>query len=130
LDQTGMPLLAPICRTRPRCGSSPPVTAIRTPSAARAKRLARFFYRHSHGAFGETEAKVPAAEATLKLWTEELAFPDLAEDIAVEARLALALTEEIKEVEERITTLVHERDPHGIITSAPGVGPITGAVRS
>ncbi|HEX3198122.1 MAG TPA: transposase [Propionibacteriaceae bacterium] len=94
------------------------------------KRLARFFYRHSHGAFGETEAKaiLAAAEATLKLWTEELAFPDLAEDIAVEARLALALPEEIKEVDERITTLVHERDPHGIITSAPGVGPITGAV--
>jgi hypothetical protein len=116
-----MPLLAPICRTRPRCGSSPPVTPIRTPSAARARRLARFFYRHSHGAFGETEAKatLAAAEATLKLWTKELACPDLAEDIAVEARLALALTEEIKEVDERITTLVHERDPHGIITSEP-----------
>jgi len=94
------------------------------------KRLARFFYRHSHGAWGETEAKaiLAAAEATIGLWAEELAFPDLAEDIAVEARLALALTGEITEVDERIATLVRERDPHGIITSAPGVGAVTGAV--
>jgi transposase len=62
------------------------------------------------------------------LWGEELAFPDLAEDIAVEARLALALTEEIKEVDDRIAVLVRERDPHGIITSAPGVGAVTSAV--
>ena len=93
-------------------------------------RLARFFYRHSRGAWGEAEAAMilAAAKATTELWADELAFADLAEDIAVEARLALALTEEIKEVDERIATLVAERDPKGIITSAPGVGTVTGAV--
>ncbi len=93
-------------------------------------RLIRFFYRHSRGAWGEEEAEMilAAAKTTTELWAEELAFPDLAEDIAVEARLALALTEEIKDVDERIASLVAERDPEGIITSAPGVGAVTGAV--
>jgi transposase len=59
---------------------------------------------------------------------EDLSFPDLAEDIAIEARLALALTEEIKELDERIEVIVSDRDPAGIITSAPGVGAVTGAV--
>lgn len=93
-------------------------------------RLSRFFYRHSRGAWDEAEAEMilAAAKATTELWADELAFADLAEDIAVEARLALALTEEIKEVDERIATLVRDRDPAGIITSAPGVGAVTGAV--
>ena len=93
-------------------------------------RLARFLYRHCRGAFGEALAEqlLAAARASLELWDEDLSFSDLAEDIAVEARLALALTEEIKEVDERIAVLVRERDPHGIISSAPGVGAVTGAV--
>ena len=93
-------------------------------------RLARFLYRHSRGAFGDDLADqlLAAARASLDLWAEDLPFPDLAEDIAVEARLALALTDEIKEVDERIAVLVRERDPDAIITSAPGVGAITGAV--
>ena len=93
-------------------------------------RLARFLYRHSRGAFGDDLADqiLAAARASLDLWAEDLPFPDLAEDIAVEARLALALTDEIKEVDERIALLVRERDPDAIITSAPGVGAITGAV--
>ena len=93
-------------------------------------RLTRFIHRHSRGAWGEplAVAILAAAQATTDLWGEELAFPDLAEDIAVEARLALCLTEEIKEVDERIAVLVRDRDPHGIITSAPGVGAVTGAV--
>lgn len=94
-------------------------------------RLGRFLYRHSRGAFGEILAEeiLAAARASLELWGEEdLSFPDLAEDIAIEARLALSLTEEIKELDERIEVIVRERDPHGIITSAPGVGAITGAV--
>jgi transposase len=93
-------------------------------------RLARFLYRHSRGAFGEALADqiLAAARASLDLWAEELSFPELAEDIAVEARLALALTEEIKEVDERIAVLVCDRDPQGVITSAPGVGAVTGAV--
>ena len=93
-------------------------------------RLTRFFYRHSHGAFGDALAEqiLAAAGASLQLWQDDISFPDLAEDIAIEARLALALTEEIKELDERITVLVHDRDPDGIITSAPGVGAVTGAV--
>ena len=93
-------------------------------------RLARFLYRHSRGAFGDDLADqiLAAARASLDLWAEDLPFPELAEDIAVEARLALALTDEIKEVDERIAVLVRERDPDAIITSAPGVGAITGAV--
>jgi transposase len=93
-------------------------------------RLTRFFYRHSRGAFGEAQADhiLAAARASLDLWDETISFPDLAEDIAVEARLALALTDEIRELDERIAVLVRDRDPHAIITSAPGVGAITGAV--
>jgi transposase len=93
-------------------------------------RLTRFFYRHSRGAFGEAQAEqiLAAARASLDLWGEDISFPDLAEDIAVEARLALALTAEIKELDERIAVLVRDRDPHPIITSAPGIGAITGAV--
>jgi transposase IS116/IS110/IS902 family protein len=93
-------------------------------------RLTRFLYRHSRGAFGEVQADqiLAAARASLDLWGDDISFPDLAEDIAVEARLALALTAEIKELDERIAVLVGERDPDGIITSAPGVGAITGAV--
>ena len=94
-------------------------------------RLARFLYRHSRGAFGEALAEeiLAAAHASLELWGEnDLSFPDLAEDIAIEARIALALTEEIKELDERIEVIVRDRDPHGIITSAPGVGAVTGAV--
>lgn len=93
-------------------------------------RLSRFFYRHSRGAFGEAHADriLAVAKESLAIWGDELPFPELAEDIAVEARLALSLTAEIKEVDERIATLVAERDPNGIITSAPGIGAITGAV--
>jgi transposase len=93
-------------------------------------RLARFLYRHSRGAFGDDLADqlLAAATATVELWAEDLPFPDLAEDIAIEARLALRLTEEIKELDERIAVLVRDRDPDGIITSAPGIGAVTGAV--
>lgn len=94
-------------------------------------RLGQFLYRHSRGAFGEALADeiLAAARASLDLWGEDdLAFPDLAEDIAIEARLALSLTEEIKELDERIEVIVRDRDPDGIITSAPGVGAVTGAV--
>lgn len=69
-----------------------------------------------------------AAAALRELWGEDLELPDLAEDIAVEARPALRITEELKERDDRIDALVRERDPRGIITSAPGVGPVNGAV--
>ena len=103
----------------------------RTPFAARPRPARPVLYRHSRGAFGEAMADqiLAAAHASLQVWGEQdLSFPDLAEDIAIEARLALALTEEISELDERIAVIVRERDPHGTITSAPGVGAITGAV--
>jgi transposase len=93
-------------------------------------RLARFLYRHSRGAWGEAKAEqlLAAAADTLQLFDGELDDPELADDIALEARLALALTAEITELDERIALPVHRADPHGVISSAPGVSPITSAV--
>jgi transposase len=93
-------------------------------------RLARFLHRHSRGAWGEqqAEALLQAASQTTLLWEDELDYPDLADDIAVEARLALAINVEITELDQRISTLVAQRDPAGIIASAPGVGPIISAM--
>ena len=93
-------------------------------------RLARFCYRHSRGAWGEphADALLAAAKETLELWSDgELDYPDLAEDIAIEARLALQLTEELKDLDERTALLLDEADPNGILTSAPGVATITAA---
>jgi transposase len=93
-------------------------------------RLARFCHRHSRGAWGEplAEAILTAAAETLELWDSgELDYPDLAEDIALEARLALQLTEELKDLDERTALLLNEADPNGILTSAPGVAAITAA---
>ena len=91
-------------------------------------RLARFCYRHSRGAWSEphADALLAAANHTLELWAEgELDYPDLAEDIAIEARLALQLTEELKDLDERTALLLRAADPAGILTSAPGVAMIT-----
>ena len=46
-----------------------------------------------------------AAHETLAIWDDELDFGELADDIAVEARLALTLTAEIDELEERIAVM-------------------------
>ena len=91
-------------------------------------RLARFIYRHSRGAWGDkhADALLAAAAETLQLWSgAELDYPDLADDIAVEARLALHLTEELKDLDERTAFLLQQADPRGIVTSAPGVAQIT-----
>jgi transposase len=93
-------------------------------------RLSRFCHRHSRGAWGEpmAEAVLTAAAETLQLWADgDLDYPELAEDIAIEARLALQLTEEIKDLDERTALLLHQADPHAILTSAPGVAHITAA---
>jgi transposase len=95
-----------------------------------ATRLTRFIHRHSRGMWGAGVAGdlLSAARTTLALWDDELDCTSLAEDIAVEARLALALSAEIREVEERIAALVQEADPNQILPSIPGIGPVTGAV--
>lgn len=92
-------------------------------------RLTRFLYRHSRGMWGEERAieLLAAAAETTALWEAGLDHPALAEDIALEARMALTLSTEIRELDERILVLVDEADPAGIVRSAPGVGPITGA---
>jgi len=92
-------------------------------------RLARFLYRHSRGRWGQeqAEALLKAAAETLELWGDELDYGELAEDIAIEARLALHLGEELKDLDERIGIFFAEADPGGILISVPGVGSILGA---
>ena len=92
-------------------------------------RLGRFLSRHSRGAWGEERADrlLAAANETLALWVDDLDFPDLADDIAIEARLALRLTAEIKELEQRISVLLTNADPAGILRSVPGMGPVLAA---
>jgi Transposase IS116/IS110/IS902 family len=68
-----------------------------------------------------------AAAETLTMWQEDIDYTELADDIAVEARLALQITTEIRDLEQKIAALLHHRDPAGIMTSAPGVGLISGA---
>jgi transposase len=92
-------------------------------------RLTRFIWRYSHGAWGEQHATalLAAAAETLQLWDGELSYPDLAEDIAAEARLALALCAEIRDLDVKLASLLHQADPAAIMTSVPGVGIIHGA---
>jgi transposase len=92
-------------------------------------RLTRFIWRYSHGAWGQDHATrlLDAAGQTLALWAEDIDYTELAEDIAVEARLALALTTEIRDLEQKIAALLHHRDPAAIMTSVPGVGAINAA---
>ena len=90
-------------------------------------RLAAFFRRSSRQAWGDERAAavIEAAETTLRLWGPDgggLDFDALAADIAVEARLALTLTEEINQLDKRIAGLYDKADPAGIVRSAPGVG--------
>jgi hypothetical protein len=93
-------------------------------------RLTRLCYRHSRGAWGEplADALLAAAAETLQLWDSDgLDYPELAEDIAIEARLARQLTDEIKDLDERTALHLQHADPHGILTSAPGVAGVTAA---
>lgn len=92
-------------------------------------RLTRFIWRYSHGHWGEELAArlLGAAAETLELWDGELDYTELAADIAAEARLALALSTEIRDLEQKTAALLHQHDPAGILTSAPGVGIINGA---
>lgn len=90
-------------------------------------RLAEFFRRSSRGAWhhDRAEAVIGAAETTLQLWGDEgLDFDELADDIAAEARLALAVWDEIKALDKRINVLYDQVDPDGVVRSAPGVGPV------
>ena len=74
-------------------------------------RLTRLIWRWSHGAWGEDHASriLAAAAGSLQLWDTELSYPDLAEDIAAEARLALALCTEIRDLDTKIAALLRQR---------------------
>ncbi len=90
-------------------------------------RLAEFFRRSSRGAWHHERAAavIEAAAATLRLWGPDgMDFDALAADIAIEARLALTVSEEIKTLDKRIAALYEQVDPDGIVRSAPGVGRI------
>ena len=94
-------------------------------------RLTKTMIRASRGAWREdrADALLAAARETLRLWPDgAIDFAELAEDIAVEARLARLLTEEIDALEDRIATHYEAADPTGIVQSAPGLGPVLAAV--
>jgi len=87
-------------------------------------RLTRFLHVCSHGRWGEAQAEalMDAADATLLLWgDDEPDFAALSADVALEARLALDLTREIKDLSARIAVMYEAADPAGIVLSAPGV---------
>jgi transposase len=88
-------------------------------------RLAEFFRRSSRGAWHHERAAAvtDAAAATLRLWgADGMDFDALAADIAIEARLALTVSDEIKALDKRIAELYEQVDADGIVRSAPGVG--------
>lgn len=95
-------------------------------------RLSRFLIARSRGAWRGDHAAglVAAAKETLLLWGTEgaLDFAELAADIAHEAEQALFLTRQIKQIDQRVAALYAEADPDQIVASAPGVGPVIGAV--
>ena len=89
-------------------------------------RLTRLLIRASRGNWREDKADelLAAAAETLRLWPPDaMDFAELAEDIAVEARLIARLTEEIDALDDRIAAHYEAADPQRIVASAPGVGP-------
>lgn len=94
-------------------------------------RLTKTMIRASRGAWREdrADALLAAACETLRLWPDDtIDFAELAEDIAVEARLVRLLTDEIDALEDRIATHYEAADPIGIVQSAPGLGPVLAAL--
>jgi hypothetical protein len=92
-------------------------------------RLARFMHRHSHGRWNTAHAAavLAAAAETLELWGEELDFGELADDLAMEAQLALTMTAQIHELEQRIDVMRRALDPTDLLRSVPGVGSVNAA---
>jgi len=92
-------------------------------------RVARFMHRHSHGRWSteHAQAAIDAANETLELWGDDLDYGELADDLAIEARLALSLWTEIKELEQRIEVMRRALDPADILRSVPGVGSVNAA---
>lgn len=90
-------------------------------------RLSQWFQRESRNGRSDQhgERVLEAAEATLALWGPDgLDYEALAADIAAEASLALELTTQIKQLDERIWDMYLEADPEQVLLSVPGVGKI------
>jgi transposase len=88
-------------------------------------RLAEFFRSSSRGAWHHERAAavMAAVGTTLRLWGDDgMDFDALAADIAAEARLALAVSDEIKALDRRIAELYEQVDPDAIVRSVVGVG--------
>lgn len=95
-----------------------------------AARMAEFLRRSSRGAWHHERAAaiMAAADATLRLWgSDGIDFDAVAADIATEARLALAVSDEIAQLDRRIADAYARVDPDGFVRSAPGVGPVGSA---
>lgn len=94
------------------------------------KRLAALLIRASRGQWREQHAEsiLAAAATTRQLWAAGgLDFAELGEDLAGEARLAQQLSREIDTLDDRISVLYAEADPHGIFLSGPGLGGVLAA---
>jgi integrase len=70
-------------------------------------------HRHSHGRWDieHAQAVLDAANETIALWGDEIDYGELADDLAIEARLALSLSTEIHELEQRIEIMRRALDP-------------------
>ena len=89
------------------------------------KRLTALLIRASRGAWRDEHADriLHAAEQSLQLWAAGgLDYTELAADLSGEARLALHLSTEIADLDDRIDVLYDENDPAGLLISAPGLG--------
>jgi hypothetical protein len=93
-------------------------------------RLETFLRRWSRGHWGRAKAEDlrVAARESIALWDGGMDFTALAEDIRAEAVQHQFLTGQIDALEARIAELVAERDPAGILQSAPGVGPVVAGI--
>lgn len=94
-------------------------------------RLTRFLQTQSRGhwATEKAEALLAAARESIQLWGPDgLDYAALAADIAAEAKQAVFLSEQIKELDQRIEAAYSIADPDQVIVSAPGVGPVIAGV--
>ena len=93
-------------------------------------RLEAFLHTQSHGHWGRAKAVelLATARESIALWDGALDFGALADDIRAEAAQHQFLTGQIAAVDARIAEQLAQRDPEGILTSAPGVGPVIAGI--
>jgi transposase len=94
-------------------------------------RLTRFLHSRSRGQWAteKAEALLAAARESIQLWgADGFDYAALAAEIAAEAEQAIFLSEQIKELDQRIEAAYRSADPDQVIASAPGVGPVCAGV--